>query len=423
MNFSAFIGSRLSLSKQNTFLKIIVNISIVTIAMSIMVMILASSIIKGFKSEVSDKVFGFWGHINIVSPSLNSLFDTAPIAKKQSFLQPLDTLGQVEVIDYNGSRLIAKGGIEGTYSYVMVPGIIAFEENIEGVLLKGIGENMQYERLNRFMIQGEPIDYSDSVGSKDIVLSNYIANRLQIEIGDRLDVYFQKNGQETVRRLSVSGIYKTGLEEYDKKLVLIDVRTGQSMLGWNDSQVSGFEVFVKNVNDMEIYDRYIYEELLPPDLYSESIKQKFPNIFDWLELQNINEYLILILLLIVSVINLVTVLFIMIIERTRMVGIFKSMGSTNWAIRKIFVYQAIRIIWRGMLIGNALGLGLCWLQYKWQFIQLNEADYYVAYAPISFNFPLIIVINLVFFIVTILSLTIPTYFVSLLSPVRSIRFN
>jgi lipoprotein-releasing system permease protein len=221
----------------------------------------------------------------------------------------------------------------------------------------------------------------------------------------------------------VKGIYKTGLAEYDKKIAVLDMAHLQEVLDWTAGEVSGMEVVLDDIDDLMIMNEYLNQEILPTHLYTRSIRQVASSIFDWLDLQDINEVIILGLMLLVCVINMITALLILILERTHMIGVLKALGSTNWQVRKIFIRQAGHILLKGLFIGNLVGLILCALQRQFQFIRLREEDYYLAVAPIDFDATTILLINGGTFIITILFLILPSYFISRILPTRALRFN
>ena len=235
--------------------------------------------------------------------------------------------------------------------------------------------------------------------------------------------HFIINGNQIKRKLKVCGIYRTGLEEYDQKFALVDMRLLQGVLQWTPEQVTGLELFSNRLSDVEKINEFIYNEILPTEIYSETIRSKYPNIFEWLSLQDINKRFILGLILLVCIINMATTLLILILERTHMIGILSTLGLGQWNQRKIFIRYGVKLLVKGMLYGNIIGLGLCFIQWKWKFIKLSEADYYLDHAPISFNPTLLIFLNLVFFITITISLLVPSYFVSKIRPVNALKFR
>lgn len=435
MNFERFIARRVAASGQQSFSRLILRIAVAAVALSVAVMICANALIAGFKKEISTKIFGFWGHIHITDTDINrSLLEAYPISKDQPFYPALDTVRRLEYIqeeEWFGYRLERKkatrGGIRHIQVYAIKPGIIEAgkqkDKEIEGIILKGIGKDFDWAFMQQYIKRGRPIALPDTAMSDEILISGQTAARLQVDTGDAFIVHFVERGEQLKRRFKVSGVYRTGLEEYDQKFALVDIRQIQRLLGWTEDQVSGFEVFIEHIDDLAPINEFIYFEELPPELYSETIRDKMPEIFDWLDLQDINEVVILALMVIVAIINMITALMILILERTNMIGILKALGSHNWSIRKIFLYYAAYIIALGLFWGNLIGIGLCLLQDRYEFIRLSEENYYLSTAPISLNLWPILLLNLSTLVITLFFLIIPSYLVTSISPVKAIRFK
>ncbi|MBR9923061.1 MAG: ABC transporter permease [Bacteroidetes bacterium] len=432
-NYEYFLARKVAASGQQSFSRLIIRIAIVAIALSVSVMIVATALIAGFKNEISDKIFGFWGHVHITDTNLSSSFlEAAPIDRNQDFYPFLDTIKQVQYTapaTFMGRETdrfktyTTEGGIGHIQVFALKAGIIQTKKAIEGIILKGVDRDFNWEFLQRYLVEGEPLNLPDSSASDEILVSRQTADRLELAVGDRFIVHFVEQNEQLRRAFTVSGIYKTGLEEYDSKFALVDIRKIQQLLKWTEDQVGGFEVFIDDIDDLGFLTEYIYLERLPPELYAESIREKFPNIFEWLELQDINEVVILALMLVVGIINMITALMILILERTNMIGTLKALGSTNWSIRRIFLYYAGYIILLGLFWGNLIGLGLCWLQDRFEFIKLSEADYYLAVAPVDVNFWLVLLLNILTLVVTLLFLIVPSWLVTRINPVRAIRFK
>ncbi len=431
MKLEYFIARRVAASGQKSFSRLIIRIAITAVALSVAVMIVATALIAGFKNEISNKIFGFWGHIHITDTDIDrSMIDAFPIKKNQKFYPSLDTvrklsyLQQLEIGGLPYERMVeTKGGVEHIQVFAMIPVIVKGENNIEGLVIKGIDTDFAWENMDRFMVEGERISFSDSTASPDIIISRQTARRLEVEVGDNFDIVFVRQNEQLRRRFTVKGIYKTGLEEYDRRFALVDIRQIRRLLGWKEDEVGGFEVFIEHLDDLRTIEEYIYFEQLPNDLYAENIERKLPEIFDWLELQDINEVIIMGLMIIVAIINMVTALMILILERTNMIGTLKAMGASNWSIRKVFLYYAAYIIIIGLIWGNVVGLGICVLQEQFELIRLSEENYYLSVAPIELNFWTIIGINAGTLILTVLFLVVPSYLVTSISPVKAIRFK
>lgn len=431
MKLEYFLARRIALGGQHSFSRIIIRIAVIAVAMSVAVMIISTALITGFKKEISSKIYGFWGHIHITQTGFgNSLLDTPPLEASTALFNSIDTIDRIRYIEevptnggYVDRQRITRGGVDHVQSYALKAGIIQAREDIEGIILKGIGEDYDWQFLSSYLKEGQIIEFPDSAASNDILVSQQTARRLKLEVGQSFIVHFIQQGEQLRRKFTVKGIYKTGLEEYDRQFALVDIRQIQQLLGWRPNQVSGLEIFIDDYHDAKPLADYIYFAILPSDLYAEDIRSKLPEIFEWLDLQDINEVVILVLMVIVAVINMITALMILILERTNMIGTLKALGSTNWSIQKMFLYHAAYIIIVGLLWGNFLGLGFCWLQDTFEFITLSEENYYLATAPIAFNAWGFFLINIGTLIVTLVFLLIPTFLVLSISPVKAIRFK
>lgn len=431
MNFPYFIAKRIAIEDKASFSKLIIRFAVITVALSVSVMIISTSLMSGFKAEIQQKIFGFWAHIHLSDASLNQSFtDASPIDKNQEFIGIIDTLSQVSFYTTKDDGFSEKEvlvtsnkGIRHVQPYGIIPGIIKVKDEIEGIILKGVDENYDWDFLNQYIKRGRAIELPDSTLSKDILISEQTANRLKIDTGSTFLVVIPRQNEYLKRRFKVCGIYKTGLEEYDTRFALVDLRQVQKLRGWQPNEVSGIEIFVEDLADLDILTEYIYYDLLPTNMYAETVKEKFPQNFEWLELQDINGVVIISLMIIVAIINMITALLILIIERTQMVGILKALGNNNREIRKTFLYYAAYIMLWGLFWGNLLGIGLSLAQKKFEFIRLSEANYYLSVAPIQINIGTILLLNIGTLIVTLVALILPTYMVTKIDPVRAIRFK
>lgn len=394
-------------------------------------MILATSILDGFKREISTKVYGFWGHIHITDTNINRSLEQIPISKTSPFLKDILDIESVQYEKpqrilgiYETGRMLTKsthGGVKHMQPFALSPGIITTKKDFGGIILKGVDEKFNWSYKEDLIQKGEPLQL-DVDASADIVISKVTARKMELDIDDKIIVSFIINGKQRKKRFQVSGIYNTGLEEYDDRFAYVDLRVVQDMLGWTSDQVSGIEIQLDDVEDAEIIDQYIYD-IVPIEYYTETIRRKFPSIFEWLKLQDINMVLILVLMIIVSVINMITALLILILERTNMIGTLKALGTGNFEIRKIFIVQAAYIISIGLIIGNILGVGLALLQQHFHIIKLDEASYYLSYAPILLNPLKVIGLNILCFAIIVIFLFIPSYIITKISPIKALSFG
>ncbi|NJB86506.1 lipoprotein-releasing system permease protein [Lewinella marina] len=440
MNLPLFLARGVAKGGSQSISRTIIGIAVAAVAISMAVMVLASALISGFKSEISAKIFGFWGHIHITEEQAASdimLTSEFPISNRQEFYPGLADLGPIEYRDFtdplggNGGELrTTQAGVKHIQQFILLPGIISsFQEgerlaDTEPLILKGIAEDFGWDDFGQYLVEGEPLNVVPDSTSRDILISNSTARRLRIGVGDRVDfVYFSGLREEKNRAFTVRGIYKTGLEEYDSKFAIVDIKQLRRLLNWQDDQVGGFEVILEDIDDLDAFSDYIHYDVLPQHLYADSIRNKLRELFNWLDIQDYNGIIILILVVLVAIINMMTALLILILERTNMIGTLKALGQHNWGIRKIFLYYAGFIVVVGLLLGNGLGLGLAWVQKTYGVVQLDEESYYLAVAPIKLEWLTILGLNVGTFCVTLLFLVLPSYLVTKIDPVKAIRFK
>ena len=435
MNLERYIARRVASNKgTQSFSRIIIRIAVVAVALSMTVMIVSTAVINGFKHQVEEKIFGFWGHIHLTHTSgYGTLGDSEPISQSQSFYPSLDTIRQVYGEDTwrflwweDENKIVetkSKGGIDHIQVFAYKAGIFKTDEEIEGIILKGIDQRYKWDFFQQYLEEGRVIEFSDSTASNDILISRQTADRLKLKVDDLLEFYFGNNNDFLKRRFRISGIYKTGLEDYDKQFAIVDIQKIREINKWDNDQVGGFEVFVENMQDLNLLTEYIYMEELPSDMIAQNVRRSRQGIFEWLALQDINEIVILVLMLLVSIINMVTALMILILERTNMIGTLKALGQRDWSIRKIFLYYAAYIILVGLFWGNLIGIGLCYLQEKYGIVELSEENYYLSVAPIEINYWTVLFLNIGTMVITILFLVIPSYLVTRISPVKALKFK
>ncbi|MCO5249244.1 MAG: ABC transporter permease [Chitinophagales bacterium] len=408
MNTPLHIARKIVKGHRDSFSRFIIKVAISANVLSIAVMVMAVCMGNGFTKEIREKVFGFWGHIQITRLQNNPTYDTNPIKEDSKLLKSILSVPNVESIS----------------PYINKAGIIKTQTDMEGIMLKGIDESYQWSFLKKYISQGqEPQITSDSM-SRDILISTSTAQKLQLEVGDALIIYFldDNNKRPIGRKLKVSGLYHTGLEEYDSYFALGDLKLIQDLNQWPVDEYGGFEVKVKDLKQLNDVANSIYEKV-PSDINVETIREAQPNIFDWLDLIFTNEILALILMLIVAIFNMITALMILILDRTNMIGILKALGATHQQLRQIFIYNALYILGYGLLIGNAIGIGFCWLQKIFGIIKLDESLYYFKEVPVRFDWLAILGINLITVILTLIVLLIPTMIISKISPLKAIRYD
>jgi len=369
-------------------------------------MILAVAIVTGFQNEVSQKVTGFGAHYQVTGYDLNTSYEPSPVSLYQPFYPSMDTLK----------------GIRHIQVFAQKAGIIRTEDQIEGVVLKGIAADFDWTFFREKIVAGNLFLLSDTTRSNSIVISKYLSDRLRLKAGDPVSMYFLVEGEAVPRgrKFTVSGIYETGLEEFDRLYALGDLRHIQKLNGWDENQVGGFEIFLDDFGDVDRMKNTI-QELVGYKLQAQSIKDLQPQIYEWLKLHDTNALIILVLMVVVACISMVSILLILVLEKTAFIGILKALGSSNRTLRKIFITQATLITFRGLLWGNLVAVGLCLLQLKTGLVTLDQESYYVSVVPVHLNFLHILLIDSGTLILSTLSLLIPSYVVTKIAPLHAIR--
>jgi lipoprotein-releasing system permease protein len=404
------IARKLAFNSSRSFSAFIIRLSIAATAVSVMALIVTLSFVNGFQREVSGKVFSFWGHIRVQQyvPGKSIVAEELPMERNDSLENVIRSLP----------------GINKIQAYATKSAVMEHHKEIEGVLLKGVGKEYDSVPFRSFMVSGSWIQFNDSSYSNDVLISADQAKTLNIQLHDTITLYFiaSLEGTRTYRKLRVAGLYKTSIAEYDQLFVIGDLRMLQRVNDWNAQQIGGYEVFVNDYTTLQKMQSTVADRL-PMQMGSSTIEEIFPNIFDWLTIQNLNRNVLFIILGLVAVINLATCLLVLILERTKMVGILQTMGASNNTIRFIFLFQALWIALVGIGLGCLAGLAISWLQMATGFIRLDEASYYVAVAPVQIIGWQIAAVVAAAFILCFLCLLIPTFIIRSDRPIRYIQFR
>jgi len=414
MNLPFFIAHRLIKGRREatSFSKPINVIAIAGIAVGLAVMILAVAILTGFKKQITDKVAGFGSHIQIVNFDSNISFETAPVSTNLEFIPKIKRLPGIKHIEVFATKA----------------GIIKTDEDIQGVVLKGIGPDFDWGFFSKCIVDGSVFTLTDTASTNNVLISKKIASLLRLKTGDSFAMHFIQDPPR-MRKFTVSGIYETNLEEFDKIFVFCDIHHIRRLNGWKDDEVSGFEIFIDDFSKLDMMTQRVRDVIgyrINPDepkVKVTNIRMRYPQIFDWLNFQDTNVVVIIILMLVVAGFNMISGLIILILEKTNLIGILKALGSEDKTIRKVFLYQAAYLIAKGLFWGNIAGIGLAFIQLRTGLIKLDPSSYYIKTVPINLEVLHIILLNAGTMALIILVLLIPSQLISRITPVKAIRFD
>ncbi|MCW3086466.1 MAG: putative transrane permease [Bacteroidetes bacterium] len=417
MNTERFIARRIIFGSENKnqLSRPVMRVSVLGIALGIALMILTVAVITGFQGEIRNKLIGFGSHIQITNYDDNVSDEPQPISSEQPFL----------------TELKADPDIKHVEVYATKSGIIKTKKDNEGVLLKGIGADYDWQFINQNLVNGKVFSVSDTGLSKNIVISKLLADKLELSVNDKMVVYFLTKKtdssdnisyEQRVKTFFVSGIYNTGFEDIDQRLVLVDIGQIRKLNYWDKDLIGGFEVAINDYKKIdEVGDRV--DDMVGQSFVAQTIKKTNPTIFSWLDLQDMNGVIVITLMILVAGINMISALLILILERTNMIGILKALGAKNKSIQKIFLYNAVYLIGKGLFWGNILGIGIALVQQHFGLFTLDAKTYYISVIPISLNFVNILLLNVGTLVCCLLMLILPSFFVSRITPVKAIRFS
>lgn len=400
MKLSVFISQKTSKPEAGTFSSTIHKVAVVSIALGLAVMTLAFLIMLGFQNTIKSKVYDFTGHLQVTRYLTGNTYSERPAT--------LDSLAFNPEI----TRVQPFG-----YKY----GLLQNEEGVEGIIFKGIDQNFNQEVFSDYLIEGRFINLDSSKISTEVVVSKKEAARMQLEVGGNIIMHFIQEPPRT-RRLKIVGIYETGMEDFDDKLILGDLALVRRLNNWKENEAGGYEIFIRDTEQVEQVYASLYDEL-GYELFIQKSSQKYIQIFEWLSLINNNVSLLIFMVLFVASFNMISIVLILILERTPMIGTLKALGANDRFIQEIFIYSGIRLIIKGLVFGNILGIGLATLQYYYNLIPLDPNNYYMSYVPIEFDWLVIAGLNVLIFVIVSLVLFLPTLFISRIQPVKAIRFD
>jgi len=406
LNFAWFVANRITFKSKRTFSKLIVRIAILGIMLGLGVMILSLAIVRGFKGEIREKIRSFAGDMIVIKNDLNGSFENSPIVADAGLVKKVKAMPMISDVMPFASK----------------PGILKSKTEIEGIVLKGVDKNYDWRFFKGNLVSGKLPDFADTVkGKKQLMVSQYLADRLKLKVGDKAFIYFVQEPLR-VRDFVVCGIYSFGVDEIDDHYVVGDMSIISRINNWNANNIGGYEMRVRDFDQLKTAEDKV-DDILPTNLKSYSLIENYPAIFAWLDLLDGNTSVVLVLMIIVAVINMISALMIMILERTTMIGILKAVGATNWLIQEVFLYNAFYLICLGMLLGNCFGIGLGLLQDKTHVFRLDPASYYMNFVPIQFKWTDLVFVNLGTFVICLLVMIIPSMLVSKITPVKAIQYK
>lgn len=411
MNFEFFIARRIIASKdyKSSISAPIIKIAISAIAIGIIMMLISIATGVGLQKKIREKVSAFNGDIIITNFDTNFSNDSQnPISKNQPFYPKFETVQGIKHVQVSAS----KGGV------------IRTETDFEGIVVKGVGDDYNWEYFEDYLTEGSLPDYKDEL-NEDILISEYLANRLHLKLGDKVTTFFLNDEVSKTPRsrgFVIVGIYNSGFQQFDEQFIIADIRHIQRLNKWEDDQIGAFEVFVNDFDEIVPVGNAVYQET-GSTLDTQTIRDKYSSIFEWLDLFDFNILAIIGIMILVAGINMITALLVLILERTQMIGILKAMGSNDGSVRKIFLYNAMYLIGVGLFWGNLIGIGLLLLQKYGKIFPLDPNTYYVSEAPVYLSLDYVLILNAGTFLLCLLMLLIPSFIISKISPVKAIRFE
>lgn len=412
MNLSYFIAKRLATTKKykNSVSAPIIKIAVIAVAISIIMMLISVATGMGLQLKIRDKITSFNGHVLISNFDNNhSEITLVPLTTKQNFYPEFTEVPQVASV----------------HPFATKAGVIRTEQSFEGIIFKGVDEHYQWHYLKEYLVDGNLPQFENERMTNEVLVSSFHAQRLELKVGDKFQTYFLRTDGEGMPRVvafTISGIYESGFPQFDENLVIGDLKHVQRLNRWNKDEVGGFEVFVDNFDEIETIADEIYARI-PSTLNSVPITAKYNAMFDWLRMFDFNIYIILGLMILVAIINIVVALLVLILERTQMIGILKAIGAKNWCIRKIFVYNVTYIVFKGLIYGNIIGLGLLFLQHQFGIVTLDPSQYYVKEAPVYISIQVVLSLNVLLIVLSYLVLLAPSYLITKIAPIKSIKFQ
>ncbi len=415
MNVPFFLARRIRQAPIESFSATVTKVGIASIAVGLAVMIVAFAVLFGFKRTIQEKIFLFGAHLQVSKFTANMSYEEAPISTNTPFYKQVQT----------------NTSIAHVQAVALKAGILKTPDELAGVVMKGVGPDYNWQLIEQSLVAGRvPTILADSVASEpdgpvystEILVSQFLADQLNIKVGQSVITYFLGGTQPRPRKLTVVGIYMTGLEEFDKQIVLGDLRLIQRLNNWTPDRVGSFEIFVKDFDQLDLAYRSVFDQI-PPDYRLVRVTDQYSPLFDWMVLLDRNTLVFLVLILFVASFNMVSVLLVLMMERTPMIGLLKALGSPDSLLRRVFLYVGLNMVGWGLLIGNGVGLGFCFVQDRFKLIPLDPKNYFMSFVPIQWDWPVIIMLNLATVGIIAAVLWLPTLVINRIDPVKAMVFK
>jgi len=415
LNVPFFLARRLRQAPIESFSATVTKVGIASIAVGLAVMIVAFAVLFGFKRTIQEKIFLFGAHLQVSKFTANMSYEEAPISTNTPFFKKVQTNPDIAHVQ----------------AVALKAGILKTPDELAGVVMKGVGPDYNWQLIEQSLVAGKVLTIrADSVNnetdgptySTEILVSQFLADQLKIKVGQSVITYFLGGNQPRPRKLTVVGIYMTGLEEFDKQIVLGDLRLIQRLNNWTPDRVGSFEIFVKDFNQLDLAYRSVFDQI-PPDYRLTRVTDQYSPLFDWMVLLDRNTLVFLVLILFVASFNMVSVLLVLMMERTPMIGLLKALGSPDALLRRVFLYVGLNMVGWGLLIGNGVGLGFCFVQDRFKLIPLDPKNYFMSFVPIQWDWPVIIMLNLATVSIIAAVLWLPTLVINRIDPVKAMVFK
>lgn len=405
MNIAVYLANKIQNTRNQTFSSLIIKVGIASVALGLSALLISFSVLFGFKNTIKNKLFSISSHIQVSKITLNRSFEEVSMTNNSEINSYLAKNPEISTVNVAANK----------------SAILKSETEIAGVVLKGIDRNFNWSTFDMNLSEGKVFQHKDTTYSNDILISRKLKDQLNVKLNDEILIYFIQDPPRA-RKLHITGIYETGIEEIDQNYIIGDINLIRKINGWNDNEIGHYEIYLKDFSHLDQVAAQLADDL-PQDYQISPITKMLPQFFEWFNLLDRNIILVIILIIAVASFNMISVLLIMIMERTPMIGLLKSIGALNSLIRGIFIRNGLKIIIKGLLAGNIIGLGLCFIQDKFKLLHLDPENYYMSFVPVEWNWPVFLIVNVVTLLIIGMILIIPTFVTSRISPVEALKYK